>query len=61
MIRLYYRKYYVHIVFHCLQGYFNTFAIENISENVPVTLVCPGPVHSNLLSQAFTEKAGEVS
>ncbi|XP_078046443.1 dehydrogenase/reductase SDR family member 7 [Augochlora pura] len=44
---------------HALHGYFNTFTLEKLGSNIPVTLVCPGPVQTNFLESAFTEKPGE--
>ncbi|XP_076671706.1 dehydrogenase/reductase SDR family member 7 [Andrena cerasifolii] len=44
---------------HALHGYFNTFCMEKVGTNVACTLVCPGPVQSNLLSECYTEKPGE--
>ncbi|XP_076244356.1 dehydrogenase/reductase SDR family member 7 [Calliopsis andreniformis] len=44
---------------HALHGYFNSFVTENAQKNIAVTLVCPGPVHSNILSEACTEKSGQ--
>lgn len=48
-------------LFSRVQGYFNSFCIEKIGTNVACTLVCPGPVQSNILSECYTEKPGEVS
>ncbi|XP_015437742.1 PREDICTED: dehydrogenase/reductase SDR family member 7 [Dufourea novaeangliae] len=44
---------------YALHGYFHTFWIEKISQNVPVTVVCPGPIQTNFLAEAYTEKPGE--
>lgn len=40
---------------HALQGYFKTLRMEIYNENVGVTLVCPGLVHSNILNNALRE------
>ncbi|XP_073981133.1 dehydrogenase/reductase SDR family member 7-like isoform X2 [Rhodnius prolixus] len=45
---------------HAIHGYFNTLRMEKGRDKLAVTLLCPGPVFSNFLSQCFTEKAGEV-
>ncbi len=34
--------------------------IEKLGTGIDVTMLCPGPVFSNLLAIAATEKAGEV-
>jgi dehydrogenase/reductase SDR family protein 7 len=42
------------------QGWFDTLRMEAYFDNIKVTMLCPGPVHSNILKYAFTEKPGEV-
>ncbi|CAL4102965.1 unnamed protein product, partial [Meganyctiphanes norvegica] len=42
-----------------LKGYFETLRIEKAGHGLAVTMLCPGPVNSNLLQVAFTEKQGE--
>lgn len=42
-----------------LHGYFNSFAIEKIDKAIPVTIVCPGPIQTNFLAEAYTDKSGE--
>jgi len=44
----------------CWQGYFHSLAAEVFQHNISVTLVCPGPVYSNVLAVAYTDKVGEV-
>ncbi|XP_034193375.1 dehydrogenase/reductase SDR family member 7 [Osmia lignaria lignaria] len=44
---------------YALQGYYDCFSIEKMGKNIPVTMVCPGPIKTNFLSEAFTEKHGE--
>jgi dehydrogenase/reductase SDR family protein 7 len=44
-----------------IQGYFDSLRLEKMLNNITVTLLCPGPVFSNFLAEAFTEKPGEVS
>jgi short-subunit dehydrogenase len=43
-----------------IQGYFDSLRLEKMCSNITVTLLCPGPVFSNLLAEAFTGKPGEV-
>ncbi|KAK9511480.1 hypothetical protein O3M35_000126 [Rhynocoris fuscipes] len=45
---------------HAIHGYFKTLTIEKIDSQISVTLLCPGPVFSNFLSQCFTENPGEI-
>ena len=42
------------------QGYFHSLAAEVFQHNINVTVVCPGPVYSNALAVAYTDKIGEV-
>ncbi|XP_024221983.1 dehydrogenase/reductase SDR family member 7 [Bombus impatiens] len=42
-----------------LHGYCKTFALEKFDKNIPITVVCPGPVYTNFLTEAFTDKSGE--
>ncbi|XP_053983494.1 dehydrogenase/reductase SDR family member 7-like [Hylaeus volcanicus] len=42
-----------------LQGYFYSFWYEKLGQNIPVTIVCPGAVHTNFLMASYTEKSGE--
>jgi len=44
---------------HALHGYFETLRTEKAGCGLSVTMLCPGPVDSNLLQVAFTEKEGE--
>ena len=44
---------------HALHGYFESLRYESYGKNVQVTMVCPGPVFSNLVERAFTGKPGE--
>lgn len=44
---------------HALQGYFECLRLEKTGFNLAITVVCPGPVESNLLKASFTEKLGE--
>ncbi|XP_048733855.1 dehydrogenase/reductase SDR family member 7-like [Ostrea edulis] len=44
---------------HAIQGWFSCLAVETFDRNIAVTLLCPGPVFSNILDTAFTGKPGE--
>lgn len=46
---------------HALHGYFETARIEGYSRGIAVTMLCPGPVFSNLISRAFTATPGQVA
>ncbi|KAK7104073.1 dehydrogenase/reductase SDR family member 7-like [Littorina saxatilis] len=45
---------------HALHGWFETLRVEGNEFNLNVTMLCPGPVFSNLLETAFTEQPGKV-
>ncbi|RZF40449.1 hypothetical protein LSTR_LSTR013911 [Laodelphax striatellus] len=42
-----------------LHGYFNCLRNEKLGSNLAITLLCPGPVFSNFLNEAFTNTPGE--
>lgn len=44
---------------HALHGYFNCLRTEKIGKNIHVTLLCPGPVYTPFLTEAFTDKDGQ--
>ncbi|CAH1402367.1 unnamed protein product [Nezara viridula] len=44
---------------HAIHGYFKTLLSEKLGGNIAITLLCPGPVFSNLLPECFTDKAGK--
>ncbi|XP_014291922.1 dehydrogenase/reductase SDR family member 7 [Halyomorpha halys] len=44
---------------HALHGYFKTLLSEKLGGNIALTLLCPGPVFSNLLPECFTDKSGK--
>ncbi|KAH9492895.1 Dehydrogenase/reductase SDR member 7 [Bulinus truncatus] len=44
---------------HAVHGYFDSLRME-MGNNIDVTLICPGPVFSNLFKQAATGKHGEL-
>lgn len=43
-----------------LHGYFEALRTEASQRKIKVTLLCPGPVFSNVLMNSFTSKPGEV-
>jgi len=43
-----------------VQAWFHSLSLEMTSNNISVTVACPGPVVSNLTAVAFTGKLGEV-
>ena len=43
-----------------MQGYFECLRAEKLGSGIDITMICPGPVVSNLLRVAATENAGEV-
>lgn len=44
---------------HAIHGYFETLRTEMSSKNIDVTILCPGPVFSRFLENAFTGTPGE--
>ena len=42
------------------QGYFDTARLELAEYNIGVQIVCPGPVMSDVLKNAFTEDINKV-
>ncbi|XP_075228172.1 dehydrogenase/reductase SDR family member 7-like [Lycorma delicatula] len=44
---------------YAIHGYFNSLRNEKMGSNLEVTLLCPGPVFSNFLNEAFTAAPGE--
>ncbi|CAH3168848.1 unnamed protein product, partial [Porites lobata] len=45
---------------HALHGYFDTARLELAEYNIGVQIVCPGPVMSDVLKNAFTEDINRV-
>eukprot|EP00118_Oscarella_pearsei_P011710 m.80404 g.80404 ORF g.80404 m.80404 type:complete len:341 (+) comp36191_c0_seq3:67-1089(+) len=45
---------------HALQGWFNTLRMEMMSENIDVSIVCPGPVVSQGAANAILNTVGSV-
>lgn len=45
---------------HALHGWFETLRVEGYEHNIDVTMLCPGPVFSRLLEQAYTAEPGKV-
>lgn len=43
-----------------LQGWFDALRTELYEDNINITMVCPGPVFSNILREAFTEVNGDI-
>ena len=48
------------VFFFFFKGYFNTLRMEVHEHNIGVTLVCPGPVQTNVVANAFTEDVNKV-
>jgi len=44
---------------HALHGYFESLRTEVASSGVYITLLCPGPIFSDALKEAFTGTVGE--
>lgn len=44
---------------HALHGYFEALRTEKLGQRLDITMVCPGPIVSNLGNACFTEKQGE--
>ncbi|KAF2359891.1 Short-chain dehydrogenase/reductase SDR [Trinorchestia longiramus] len=44
---------------HALHGYFECLRLEGLADNIRVTMLCPGPVDSELLKSVYTEKLGQ--
>lgn len=42
------------------KGYLGVLCQEKVNTNIHVTLLCPGPVFSNVLKECFTAQPGEV-
>lgn len=43
---------------HAIQGWFDSLRVELYDRNISVTNLCPGPVHSNIQNNSFSEKQG---
>nr|XP_042911770.1 dehydrogenase/reductase SDR family member 7 isoform X2 [Parasteatoda tepidariorum] len=44
---------------HALHGYFETLRTEMSGKNIDVTMLCPGPIFSHFLENAFTATPGQ--
>ncbi|XP_037042364.1 dehydrogenase/reductase SDR family member 7-like [Bradysia coprophila] len=44
---------------HALHGYFESLRNEIRSNKISITMLCPGPVFSDIVREAFTTKMGE--
>lgn len=47
------------IDFFLPEGYFETLRAEGGNRNINVTMICPGPVVSSILVNAYTDKLGK--
>ncbi|XP_044740567.1 dehydrogenase/reductase SDR family member 7 [Chrysoperla carnea] len=45
---------------HAINGYYGSLRIEKMDTKITVSILCPGPVHTNFLSESFTTRPGEV-
>jgi len=43
-----------------IQAWFHCLALEMSVNNISATVMCPGPVFSNITAAAFTGKSGQV-
>ena len=34
---------------------------EKVSNNIAITMICPGPIQTDFLYESFTENSGEVN
>ena len=50
----------MHTVMFLTQGYFDSLRMEVKCDNIEVQLVCPGPVVSNISSNAFSSQLDKV-
>jgi len=46
---------------HALHGYFEGLRNETRDKNIAITILCPGPVFTDIMKKAFTSKQGEVN
>ncbi|GIY19200.1 hypothetical protein CEXT_363831 [Caerostris extrusa] len=44
---------------HALHGYFETLRTEMTGKNIAITMLCPGPIFSHFLENAFTGATGQ--
>ncbi|KAJ6649921.1 Dehydrogenase/reductase SDR family member 7 [Pseudolycoriella hygida] len=44
---------------HALHGYFESLRNETRDRNLAITMLCPGPVVSDIVKESFTSKLGE--
>lgn len=49
------------VLYVYFKGYFDTLRIECATSGINVTMACPGPVFSDALVHAFTDKPDVVS
>lgn len=48
-------------IIRLLKGYFECLRNETRDKNIAITMLCPGPVFSDIVREAFTTKVGEVT
>ncbi|KAF5301243.1 hypothetical protein FQR65_LT00943 [Abscondita terminalis] len=44
---------------HALHGYYNSLRLEKLSTDLTVSLICPGPTHTEFLRESFTGSPGQ--
>lgn len=44
---------------HALHGFFEAMRMEHSTDNIDVTLACPGPTFTNIRKHSFTSKVGK--
>lgn len=44
---------------YALHGYYKSLETEKLDTDIKITLICPGPIQTNFLAEAFTGKLGE--
>ncbi|XP_033208557.1 dehydrogenase/reductase SDR family member 7-like isoform X2 [Belonocnema kinseyi] len=44
---------------HALHGYFESMRTEKATNNIAITMICPGPIQTDFLYESFTENPGE--
>lgn len=61
LFNIHYYEYNWPAILFLLQGYYESLRTERMSNpEIRISLLCPGPVFTNFLSQSFTSKDGEV-
>lgn len=44
---------------YALHGYYKSFEVEKFDKDINITVICPGPIQTNFLAEAYTGKSGE--